>query len=107
MNARVISLLAQTDERWALAGDQLYVDLDLSAANVPPGAQLLIGSAVIEVTALPHTGCKKFVARFGQEALKFISTPVRKEMQLRGVNARVVQAGRIRTGDLVRKRQGI
>jgi MOSC domain-containing protein YiiM len=105
MNTRVISLMAVTQEEWALAGDQLYVDLDLSAANLPPGTQLEIGAAVIEVTDLPHTGCKKFAARFGHEALKFISAPARKEMQLRGIHTRIVRAGRIRAGDLIKKRQ--
>jgi hypothetical protein len=103
MNARVIALVAQEKERWPLAGDQLYIDLDLSAANVPPGTKLALGSAVLEVTAQPHTGCKKFMARFGEDALKFISSPVGKELQLRGINARVIQSGVIRVGDVVKK----
>jgi hypothetical protein len=103
MNARVIALVAQDKDRWHLAGDQLFIDMDLSAANVPPGTRLAIGSAVIEVTDQPHTGCKKFVARFGPEALTFISSPVGKELQLRGVNAKVVQAGVIRVGDVAKK----
>jgi MOSC domain-containing protein YiiM len=103
MNARVIALVAQQPERWQLAGDQLFIDLDLSAANLPPGTQLALGSAVIEVTDQPHTGCKKFMARFGLDALKFISSPVGEELRLRGINARVVQSGEIRVGDVVRK----
>ena len=103
MNARVIALLAQTKERWPLAGDQLFVDLDLSAANVPPGTQLAIGSAVIEVTAPPHTGCKKFTARFGPDAMAFVNSPAWKHLNLRGVNARVVTPGLIRVGDVVKK----
>ena len=103
MNSRVISLLARNRERWNLAGDQLYVDLDLSAGNLPPGTRLEIGSAVVEITAQPHTGCKKFAARFGLEALAFISAPPRKDLRLRGIYARVVQPGRIHTGDIVKK----
>ena len=103
MNARVVALVAQEKERWPLAGDQLYVDLDLSRANVPPGTQLAIGSAVVEVTAPPHTGCKKFVARFGLDAMKFVNSPLGRELNLRGVNAKVIQPGVIRTGDLARK----
>lgn len=103
MNARVIALLAQTKERWPLAGDQLFVDLDLSAANVPPGTRLEIGSAVIEVTAPPHTGCKKFTERFGADAVAFVNGPRWKPLQLRGVHARVVKPGFIRVGDAVRK----
>jgi len=106
MNARVIALVAQTKERWPLAGDQLFVDLDLSAANLPPGTRLAIGTAVIEVTDQPHTGCRKFVARFGVDATTFVNSPVGKQLQLRGINARVVQAGAIRVGDLVRKVEG-
>jgi hypothetical protein len=103
MNSRVISLLAQERERWCLAGDQLYVDLDLSAANLPPGTRLSIGTAVIEVTSQPHTGCQKFAARFGQDAFQFVNAPARKELRLRGLNARVIQAGAIKTGDAVKK----
>lgn len=103
MNARVIALVAREKERWPLAGDQLYLDLDLSAENLPPGTQLTIGSAVIAVTAQPHTGCKKFMGRFGEEALKFISSPIGKQLNLRGVNAKVVQPGVIRRGDVARK----
>jgi hypothetical protein len=103
MNARVIALVAQEKERWPLAGDQLFIDLDLSADNVPPGTRLRLGSAVIEVTDQPHTGCHKFVSRFGQDALNFINSPVGKQLQLRGVNARVVHPGVIRVGDVVKK----
>jgi hypothetical protein len=103
MNARVIALVAQSRDRWALAGDQLFVDLDLAESNLPPGTRLAIGSAVIEVTDQPHTGCGKFVARFGLEALKFVNSPEGRRLRLRGLNARVVQPGTIRTGDVVRK----
>ena len=103
MNARVIALVAQKKARWALAGDQLYLDLDLSAENVPPGTRLSLGEAVIEVTDQPHTGCKKFAARFGLDALKFISSPVGKQLQLRGINAKVIRSGAIRVGDTVKK----
>jgi hypothetical protein len=104
MNSRVIALLARDRDRWQLAGDQLFIDLDLSAANLPPGTQLALGSAVIEVTDQPHTGCHKFQARFGQDALRFVNSPVGKALHLRGINAKVVQPGVIRTGDLARKR---
>jgi hypothetical protein len=103
MNARAITLLAQSEDRWPLAGDQLYADLDLSEDNLPPGTQLAIGSAVLEVSAQPHTGCKKFSARFGVEAMKFVNSPEGKRLHLRGINTRVVQAGTIHVGDPVKK----
>jgi hypothetical protein len=103
MNARVIALVAQEKDRWPWAGDQLYIDLDLSADNVPPGTQLALGSAVIEVTDQPHTGCKKFVARFGLDALQWVSSPVGKQLQLRGINAKVIHPGVIQVGDVVKK----
>jgi len=103
MNARVIALVARQPDRWQLAGDQLFIDLDLSAANLPPGTRLALGSAVIQVTDQPHTGCKKFVERFGADALKFVNSPLGRELHLRGINARVAQPGVIRTGDLARK----
>ncbi len=103
MNTRVIALVAQDEARWSLAGDQLYVDLDLSKENLPAGTQLALGSAVIEVTDQPHTGCQKFVSRFGADAMKFVNSPVGKELCLRGINARVVHPGTIRAGDVVKK----
>ena len=103
MNVRVTNLVAQQRDRWALAGDQLYVDLDLSDENLPAGTQLAIGEAVIEVTAEPHTGCKKFVERFGLDAMKFVNSGLGKQINLRGINAKVVRAGRISVDDLIRK----
>lgn len=103
MNARAVALVAQDPARWPLAGDQLYVDLDLSGANLPAGTRLGVGAAAIEVTAQPHTGCGKFVERFGLDAMKFVNSPVGRDLNLRGINARVVQAGAIRRGDIVRK----
>jgi hypothetical protein len=103
MNARSIALVAQTENRWPLAGDQLYVDLDLSDDNLHPGTRLSIGSAVLEVSPVPHTGCNKFSARFGVDAMKFVNTPEGKQLHLRGINTRIVQPGTIRVGDVVRK----
>jgi hypothetical protein len=98
MNSRVISLVAQHQERWPLAGDQLYLDMDLSEENLPAGTRLSLGTAVIEVTAQPHTGCQKFVARFGLEAMKFVNSDVGKQLRLRGINAKVIKEGVIRVG---------
>jgi hypothetical protein len=103
MNSRVVDLVAQDKERWQLAGDQLYIDLDLSVDNLPVGTQLSLGTAVIQVTEQPHTGCQKFMARFGKDALAFVSTPLAKQLRLRGLNARVVQSGTIRVGDVAKK----
>ncbi len=104
MNRRVAALVAGGDERRPLAGDQLYVDLDLSEANLPPGTRLALGSAVIEISDKPHRGCRKFAERFGQEALKFVNSPVGRELRLRGVNAKVVVSGTVRVGEAIRKR---
>lgn len=103
MNSRAIALLAQQKDRWHLAGDQLFIDLDLSHHNLPPGTRLALGSAVIEVTDQPHTGCKKFLERFGLDALKFVSSPLGKELNLRGINAKVVRPGLILVGCAVKK----
>ena len=103
MNAHVVALLAQTRKRWPLAGDQLFIDMDLSAENVPPGTRLAIGTAVIELTDQPHTGCGKFVERFGVDAMKFVNSELGRRLQLRGVNAKVVRSGHILVGDLTRK----
>jgi MOSC domain-containing protein YiiM len=103
MNMRAIALLAQDESRWALAGDQLYVDFDLSEANLPAGTRIVIGSAILEVSSTPHTGCAKFSERFGKDALKFVNSPEGKQLHLRGINTRVVRVGEIRVGDVVRK----
>ena len=103
MNSRVTALVAQEKDRWQLAGDQLYLDMDLSEENTPAGTRLALGSAAIEVTPPPHLGCQKFVARFGREAMKFVNSPVGRQLHLRGVNARVIEGGIIRLGDVARK----
>jgi len=103
MNARAAALVARTRDRWALAGDQLYVDLDLSDDNLPPGTRLAIGSAVLEVSPAPHRGCKKFMARFGLDALRFVNSEQGYALHLRGINATVVRSGVVRAGDLVTK----
>ena len=106
MSARMVSFLAGDPERRPLAGDQLYLDLDLSHDNLPVGTRLTIGDpavrgAVIEVTAPPHTGCAKFIERFGAEAMRFVNGSVGRPLRLRGLNARVVEPGRVRPGDRV------
>jgi hypothetical protein len=103
MNSRVIELIAIEKERWKWAGDQLYMDLNISESNTPPGTKLKIGEAIIEVSSEPHTGCKKFVERFGLEAMKFVNAKERKHLHLRGINAKVLKEGRIKTGDIVEK----
>jgi len=103
MSARAVALVAPARERWSLAGDQLFLDLDLSVANLPAGTRLALGEAIVEVTAPAHTGCAKFAARFGREALAFVNSPAGKALRLRGLNARVIKSGAIRTGDRVRK----
>jgi MOSC domain-containing protein YiiM len=106
MNSRVAALVAQSNNRWALAGDQFFVDMDLSEQNLPRGSRIAIGSAELEVSFEPHLGCKKFVERFGLEAMKFVNSPKGKQLKLRGINARVVKPGKVKQGDLLRKLKG-
>jgi len=103
MNVRVVSLVADDPGRRDLAGDQLYIDMDLSSENLPPGTRLAIGEAVIEVTELPHTGCRKFTDRFGSDATVFVNVGMGKTLNLRGINAKVIQSGAIKVGDVARK----
>lgn len=103
MNARAIELLARTPDRWALAGDQLYVDLDLSEDNLQAGQRLALGSVILEVTDKPHRGCAKFARRFGKEALEFVNSPQGWQLHLRGICTRVVQDGTAQVGDRVVK----
>lgn len=103
MNSRVTALVAQEKERWPLAGDQLYIDMDLSRENLPAGSRIAVGSAVLEVSPLPHTGCKKFVARFGLEAMEFVNSELGKALCLRGINAKVIQGGKVKVGQTAKK----
>ncbi len=102
MNVRVLEAIEPDRSRWPLAGDQLYVDLDLSEPSLPAGSRLAIGHAVVELSAAPHTGCAKFSARFGSDALRWINSPRGRELRMRGANARVVRGGAILVGDRVR-----
>ena len=101
MNSRAIALIAQEKESWKLAGDQLFVDFNLSYTNIPPGSRLKIGAAVIEITAELHLGCKKFIERFGRDAALFVNSKTGRSLNMRGVNAKVIKAGVIRVGSSV------
>jgi hypothetical protein len=100
MNARVAELVADGTDRIPLAGDQLFVELDLSAGNLPAGSLLAVGQAVLRVSDVPHLGCAKFVERFGAEAMRFVNSRAGRQLRLRGMNARVVQPGIVRPGDI-------
>lgn len=103
MNARAIELIAVERQRWELAGDNLFVDMDLSEENLPTGQRLQVGTAILEITSQAHNGCKKFVARFGSDAVKFVNSPQGKKLHLRGIYAKIVQAGVVSVGDGVVK----
>jgi len=103
MNARTIARIAQDEARWQLAGDNLFADLDLSADNLPPGTRLAVGSALLEITAVPHKGCKKFAERFGVDATRFVNSRDGLRLHLRGIYARIVEPGVVTVGDAIEK----
>lgn len=103
MNSRAIDLIAGEQERWPLAGDNLFVDFDLSEDNLPSGTRLTIGSVLLEITKVPHNGCKKFAERFGKDAVKFVNSTVGKQLHLRGIYAQVIESGTVRVGDSIIK----
>lgn len=101
MNTRFARAVAGSPERMKLAGDELFIDLDLSRDNLPPGTRLAVGTAILEITAIPHLGCKKFVERFGIDAMKYANSDFGRKHNLRGVNAKVIMSGEITVGDAV------
>lgn len=103
MNVRAIAQIEPNRERWPLAGDQLFVDMDLSANNLPTGTRLVVGDAVLEITAEPHNGCRKFAERFGKDALRWVNAPATRHLNLRGIYAKVIRSGSICTGSLITK----
>ena len=103
MSTRVLAAIEPDRSRWPLAGDQLLADADLSEANLPPGTRLAIGEAILEISEAPHTGCAKFRARFGSDALRWINSPLGRELRMRGVNLRVIRGGVVRVGDELRR----
>jgi len=103
MNARCIELIAQERSNWAPAGDNLFIDMDLSPANLPPGTRIGLGSAILEITDTPHNGCALFIGRYGRDACTFVNTGEGKRLRLRGIYGRVVQDGHVSVGDKVVK----
>lgn len=103
INSRIIDLLAGEKSRWALAGDQLYIDMDLSITNLPAGQRIKIGSAILEITDMAHTGCAKFTERFGPAAIRLVNSPEGRQSRWRGLYAKVIRSGLIQAGDKVRK----
>ncbi len=103
MNARAAALIAGPVDRWPLAGDQLYVEFDLSGEHLPPGTRVAIGTAVVTISEEPHTGCAKFSQRFGRDALRFVNSPAGRALNLRGINTKIVESGIVRVGDTIRK----
>jgi MOSC domain-containing protein YiiM len=100
---RVLAAIEPDESRWALAGDQLLVDLDLSVGNLPAGARIRVGETELVISETPHTGCAKFSARFGSDALRWINSPLGRDLRMRGVNARVARGGAVQVGDIIRK----
>jgi len=103
MNSRMISALANDKSGWAPAGDQFFVDMDLSETNLPVGTRIQLGTAILEVSEKPHTGCRKFTARYGSDATKFVNSPEGRRLRLRGINTQVIKSGIVRIGDVIRR----
>lgn len=101
MHRRVVEILCDAGQPPHLPGDNFLVDIDLGEAALPVGARVRVGAALLEISAKPHTGCKKFAARFGQDALRWVNWHEHRDRRLRGVNCRIVESGEVTVGDLV------
>ncbi len=98
IQASVAALIANGQEL-GLFGDNLFVDLDISTANLPAGTQIRAGEATLEVTPMPHDGCRKFRARFGADALRLVARRETRGRNLRGIHLKVVEDGDVCVGD--------
>lgn len=103
MNSRFIDLIATARSNWAPSGNNFFVDMDLSASNLPIGQRLTLGTAEIEISPVPNTGCKFFIERYGRDACVFVNRGVGREHRLRGVYAKVIKDGCVQLGDELRK----
>ena len=95
---RDVAELIANGQPLTVFGDNLFVDLDISAANLPPGARLRVGGAIVEVTPLPHDGCGKFKGRFGPDALQFVNAKPTRDQNLRGIYWKVIESGEAAVG---------
>jgi MOSC domain-containing protein YiiM len=100
MDARVAAALGSRED-WPLFGDNFILDFDLAIDRLPEGSIVALGEARLEVTSEPHLGCKKFSARFGDHAMHWVNDKTLRPLRLRGINTRIVAAGRVRVGDVV------
>ena len=106
INTKVIKEIAQSDfdmDRLALAGDNIYADLNLCEENMPVGQQIQIGNTLLEVTPFPHFGCKKFSERYSVEDLKVVNSTAGKPQHLRGIYVKVIKNGSISIGESIKK----
>ena len=103
MMSRVIEAIASSQENWPPAGDNLFLDMDLTPSNMPPGTRFSIGTAEFVVTPQPHNGCQKFIDRYGRDACLFVNTGEGRNLRLRGIYSRVTRDGEISPGDRLRK----
>jgi MOSC domain-containing protein YiiM len=99
---RDVAELIANGQPLTVFGDNLFVDLDIAAANLPVDTRLCVGEAVVAVTPKPHNGCLKFKARFGGDALRFVQAPATRDRNLRGIYWRVVEPGEVAVGAPVR-----
>ncbi len=106
MMSGCIRAIAGDKANWPPAGDNFFIDMDLTPANMPPGTRFAIGSAEFVVTGIPHNGCQSFIDRYGRDACLFVNTGEGKAHRLRGIYARVTRDGTVSVGDTVRKLNG-
>jgi len=95
---RDVAELIANGQPLTLFGDNLFVDLDISKANLPAGTRLRVGEAVVEVTPMSHDGCSKFHRRFGPDALHFVNAKPTRDQNLRGIYWRVIESGEVSVG---------
>jgi hypothetical protein len=103
MSWQVLDLVWRDRDRVAHPGDNIAVDMNLTAHNLPVGTLLAAGTAILRVSDEPNDGCVKWKVRSGRAAYDWSTRDDHLPLRLRGVYCSVEQDGEMHLGDTLRR----